>query len=50
MPSKSIGGSKYFFSFTEDYSRKTAVYCLKDKDEVISIVRRYIVRVEREAD
>jgi len=50
MPSKSIGGSKYFLTFTDDYSRKTIVYCLKGKDEVISYVRRYIARVERETD
>lgn len=42
MPSKSIGGSKYFLTFTDDYSRKTTVFCLKGKNEVTSYIRRYI--------
>lgn len=50
MPVKSIGGSTYFLTFTDDYSRKTNVFCLKGKDEVTSYVQRYIARVERETD
>lgn len=50
MPIKSIGRSKYFLTFTDDYSRKTTVYYLKGKDEVTSYVRKYIARVERETD
>lgn len=50
MPLKSIGGSKYFLTFTDDYSRKTVVFCLKSKDEVADYMRRYIARVERESD
>lgn len=50
MPSKSIGGSEYFLTFTDDYSRKTTVYCLKGKNEVASYTKRYIARVERETD
>lgn len=50
MPIKSIGGAKYFLTFTDDYSRKVTVYCLRSKDEVVEYVRKYIARVERETD
>ena len=34
MATASIGGSKYFVTFIDDYSRCTAVYFLKQKNEV----------------
>lgn len=50
MPMKSIGGARYILTFTDDYTRKVTVYCLKSKDEVVEYVRKYIARVERETD
>lgn len=50
IPLKSIGESKYFLTFTDDYSKKTIVYYLKSKDEVASYVKKYIARTERETD
>jgi hypothetical protein len=35
MPSSSISGYVYYVSFIDDYSRKTWVYFLKSKDEVL---------------
>jgi hypothetical protein len=34
MPVKSLGGSLYYVTFIDDYSRKTWLYILKTKDEV----------------
>lgn len=50
MPIKSIGGAKYFLTFTDDYSKKVTVYCLHSKDEVTKYVQKYIAMVERETD
>jgi hypothetical protein len=36
MPVKSLGGSLYYVTFIDDYSRKTWLYLLKSKDEVFS--------------
>jgi hypothetical protein len=35
MPSSSISVYVYYVSFIDDYSRKTGVYFLKSKDEVL---------------
>lgn len=48
MPVESWGGSKYFLTFVDDFSRKTTVYCLKTKDEVVAYMKQYINRVERD--
>lgn len=50
MPIKSIGEARYILTFTDDYSRKVTVYCLRSKDEVVEYVRKYIARIERETD
>lgn len=34
MPVKSIGGSRYFLTFTDDFSRKVTVMCVKSKEDV----------------
>ncbi|CAK9816510.1 Retrovirus-related Pol polyprotein from transposon TNT 1-94 [Anthophora quadrimaculata] len=48
MPEKSIGGSRYFITFTDDFSRYTTVVCIKSKDEVKRCIKEYIAKVERE--
>lgn len=50
MPVKSIGDSKYFLTFTDDFSRNVTVICIKSKDEVKTCVQNYITRIERERD
>jgi hypothetical protein len=39
MPSTSLSGYVYYVSFIDDYSRKTWVYFLKSKDEVLKSSR-----------
>lgn len=48
MPENSIGGSKYFVTFTDDFSRYTKVVCIKTKDEVKRCIKEYIANMERE--
>ncbi len=45
MSTNSIGGSKYFVTFTDDYSRCCAVYFLKSKFEVPNKFKEYESRV-----
>ncbi|GBO20632.1 Retrovirus-related Pol polyprotein from transposon TNT 1-94 [Araneus ventricosus] len=47
-PVNSLGGSKYFLSIIEDFSRKIDVFTLKSKSEVFSIFKEYLSRVQRE--
>jgi len=49
MPVKSIG-SRYFITFTDDFSRNVTVLCISSKEEVKSCVKSYIARIEREKD
>ena len=48
MPVESIGKSKYFITFTDDYSRRTIVQCVKSKTEVRRCIQEYIAEVERQ--
>ena len=45
IPTKSIGGNKYFITFVADYSRCCAVYCLKNKAEVLNKFKQFERRV-----
>ncbi|GBN71268.1 Retrovirus-related Pol polyprotein from transposon TNT 1-94 [Araneus ventricosus] len=47
-PVNSLGGSKYFLSIIDDFSRKIDVFTLKSKSEVFSIFKEYLSRVQRE--
>ncbi|GBN23606.1 Retrovirus-related Pol polyprotein from transposon TNT 1-94 [Araneus ventricosus] len=47
-PVNSLGGSKYFLSIIDDFSRKIDVFTLKCKSEVFSIFKEYLSRVQRE--
>lgn len=40
-------GERYFLAIIDDYSRKTALYPIREKSEVFGIVRRHILRAER---
>ena len=46
MPVNSVGGNRYFVTFTDDYSRYTAVYFMSEKSEVL----KYFKEFHREAE
>jgi hypothetical protein len=46
MPSTSLSGHVYYVSFIDDYSRKTWVYFLKSKDEVLRKFKEFKALVE----
>jgi transposase InsO family protein len=46
MPSTSLSGYVYYVSFIDDYSRKTWVYFLKSKDEVLRKFKEFKALVE----
>ncbi|KAF8789255.1 Retrovirus-related Pol polyprotein like [Argiope bruennichi] len=47
-PVNSLGGSKYFLSIIDDFSRKVDAFTLKNKNKVFTVFREYLSRVERE--
>jgi transposase InsO family protein len=47
-PVSSLGGSKYYVTFIDDFSRKVWVYFLKHKSDVFSIFKRWKTEVETE--
>jgi hypothetical protein len=46
MPVRSLGGSLYYVTFIDDYSRKTWLYLLKSKDEVFSKFQEFKAEIE----
>jgi transposase InsO family protein len=50
MPVKSLGGSLYYVTFIDDFSRKTWLYLLKTKDEVFSKFQEFKAEVENLTD
>lgn len=48
MEVMSVGGSKYFVVFKDDYSKYRMVYFVKNKDEIKRCIRNFIARVENE--
>jgi hypothetical protein len=46
MPVRSLGGSLYYVTFIDDYSRKTWLYLLKSKDEVFNKFQEFKVEIE----
>ena len=47
MSEKSISGYRYFLTFIDDKTRKTFVYFLKSKDEVVCKFKEFTALVER---
>ena len=45
----SIGGSRYFLTFTDDFSGKTWVYVLKEKKEVLGKFKEFKNLVEKQS-
>jgi hypothetical protein len=46
----SIGGSSYYMSFTDDFSRKTHILFLKHKSEALGAFKQYEARLTRQHD
>ena len=38
---KSLGGNHYFVTFVDDFSRRTWVYLMKHKDEVVGVFLKW---------
>lgn len=49
MNISSIGGNKYFLTFSDDFSRKIWIYILKNKDEVLHCFKIFKTLVERQS-
>jgi hypothetical protein len=45
---ESIGGYKYFVTFTDDYTRYSCTFLLKKKSDVLEAFKRYIRRMKRQ--
>ena len=43
---ESIGGSRYFITFIDDYSRFVVTYTMKRKDEALDKFKEYVAMVE----
>lgn len=50
MPVQSFGGAKYFLTFIDDFSRKTFVYFLRNKNEVFENFKDFKVFVENQTN
>ena len=50
MQTESLGGSKYFLLFTDDYSRMSWVYFLQSKGEVFSSFKVFKSLVEKQSE
>lgn len=50
MQTPSLAGNVYFFTFIDDYSRKTWVYLLKQKYEAFPVFKRFKAMVEKESE
>jgi transposase InsO family protein len=46
---QSNGGSRYFITFTDDFSRKTWVYLLKEKSNAFEIFKNFKALIEKES-
>jgi transposase InsO family protein len=46
MPVRSLGGSLYYVTFIDDYSRKTWLHLLKSKDEVFNKFQEFKAEIE----
>ncbi|MCH81754.1 retrovirus-related pol polyprotein from transposon tnt 1-94, partial [Trifolium medium] len=46
---KSNGGNRYFITFTDDFSRKTWIYFLKEKSSALDTFKIFKVLVEKES-
>ena len=47
---KSMGGSRYFLSLIDDFSRRCWLYFLKHKSEALEVFKEWKAQVENEAN
>lgn len=47
MQVPSLGGSRYFLLFVDDYTRKIWVYCVKEKSDAFSCFKEFKFQVEK---
>ena len=50
MSSSSLSGYAYYVSFIDDFSRKTWVYFMKNKDEVFSKFKEFKALIENHTE
>ena len=48
MQVKSMGGSRYMITFTDDYSRYTVAYFIKSKDEALTKFKEFVSHAENQ--
>lgn len=48
MPVASLGGSRYFVTFTDDYSRWCSVLVIAQKSDVFDCFKKWRVNVEKQ--
>ena len=49
MQTQSIGGSFYFLTFIDDFSRKTWIYFLRHKSETFSKFKEFKALIEKQS-
>jgi hypothetical protein len=50
MSTSSLSGSRYFISFTNDFSRKTSIFFFKIKFETLNLFKIYKKKVENQTN
>lgn len=48
MPEESLGGSKYFVLFRDDYSKFRYVYFMKNKSEVFEKFKAFVALIKKD--
>lgn len=46
MSEKAWNGARFFISFTDDYSRATQIYCIKQKSDALEVFKEYVAMAE----
>ena len=46
MPERSLGGSRYFTTFVDDFTRKVWTYSLRSKDNALTVFSQWLAEVE----
>ena len=50
MPERSLGGTRYFITFINDYTHKVWAYSIKSKDKVLETFARWTTEGEHRSD
>lgn len=49
IESETLGGSRYFLTFIDEFTRKIWFYLLKEKSKVFSMIKKFCALVERQS-